>query len=193
MMGGWYYQMQKQSFGSNEKLFLMSIILPIIVSLAAYLLPEKTAIIVNISVNTFVLMIWLHLFRLMGSRISFRDADNTLAKISPSAFLFPIVYYFSTLYEVISGVYVVVVLVYMIVFSYLIMLSTFLPIDEKRRLYIVTGLAALVVANILNSHHTFLERLPWAYPVIRAITIAAKCAVVYGMVSVKVREVEDSF
>lgn len=187
LIGRWFYKLQSCEFGFPQKLFLLSLLLPIIVSLTSFLLPELLAILINIGVNTLIFLIWIYYFHKMGARISFRDSDNNFQRIIPAFLFFPISFYFFSLYESLTGVYSVVVFIYVIIFSYTGILAVFLPIGDERRLYVIIGLSLLVMANIMNAYHTFLEKLFWAYPVIRTITVASKCMLIYGLVDCEAR------
>lgn len=181
LLGMWFYKLQSCEFGFLQKLFLLSIFLPIIVSLTSYLLPERLAILINLGVNTIIFIIWIYYFYKMGAKVSLRDSDNNFQKIIPAFLFFPISFYFFSLYESLTGIYSVVVFIYVIVFSYTGILAVFLPVGDERRLYVILGLSLLVIANIMNAYHTFLEKLFWAYPVIRTITVASKCMFIYGI------------
>lgn len=187
LMGLWFYQLQKCNFILQQKLFLLSIILPIIVSLTSFLLPEHLAIIINIGINIIVFLIWIYYFHAMGAKISLRDSDNNFQKIIPAFLFFPLCFYFLSLYQSLTGIYVVIVFIYVVVFSYTGILAVFLPVAEERRLYIVLGISLLAIANIMNAYHTFLEKLFWVYPVIRTITVSSKCMLIYGIVDCGVK------
>ena len=124
----------------------------------------------------------------MGAKVSLRDAENNFQKIVPAFLIFPQVFYFLSLYQSLYGIYVVIVFVYVVVFSYTGILAVFLPVGDERRLYVILGLALLAVANIMNAYHTFLEKLFWVYPVIRTITVASKCMLIYGIVDCGVKK-----
>jgi hypothetical protein len=188
LMGVWFYQLQKCTFKLPQKLFLLSILLPIIVSLTSFLLPERLAIIINLCINTTILLIWIYYFNVMGAKITLRDADNNFQKIVPAFLFFPLCFYFLSLYQSLTGIYVVIVFIYVIVFSYTGILAVFLPVGDERRLYIILGISLLVVANIMNAYHTFLEKLFWVYPVIRTITVASKCMLIYGIVDCGIKK-----
>lgn len=182
LMGMWFYRLQKCNFKLQQKLFLLSILLPIIISLTSFLLPEGLAIIINICINTIVFLIWIYYFHAMGAKITLRDAENNFQKIIPAFLFFPLCFYFLSLYQSLTGIYIIIVFIYVIVFSYTGILAVFLPINDERRLYIILGISLLVMANIMNAYHTFLEKLFWTYPVIRTITVASKCMLIYGIV-----------
>lgn len=188
LMGMWFYQLQKCTFKLQQKLFLLSILLPIIVSLTSYLIAEPLAIIINICINITIFLIWIYYFNAMGAKISLKDADNNFQKIIPAFLILPICFYFLSLYQSLIGIYVLIVFIYIMIFSYTGILAVFLPVTEERRLYIVLGISLLAIANIMNAYHTFLEKLFWVYPVIRTITVASKCMLIYGIVDCKVKK-----
>jgi hypothetical protein len=188
LMGIWFYQLQRSNFKLQQKFFLLSILFPIIVSLASFLLPEHLAIIINLCINTIVFLIWIYYFHAMGAKISLRDTDNNFKKIVPAFLIFPLCFYFLGLYQSLIGIYALIVFIYVIIFSYTGILAVFLPVVEDRRLYIVVGISLLAVANIMNAYHTFLEKLFWVYPVIRTITVISKCMLIYGIVDCGIKK-----
>lgn len=188
LMGMWFYQLQKCNFKLQQNLFLLSILLPIIVSLTSFLLPERLAIIINLCINTIIFLIWIYYFHAMGAKIRFRDIDNNFQKVVPAFLIFPLCFYFLSLYQSLIGIYAFIVFIYVIVFSYTSILAIFVPVTEERRLYIVIGISLLAVANIMNAYHTFLEKLFWVYPVIRTITVVSKCMLIYGVVDCGINE-----
>lgn len=188
LLGLWFYQLQKSNFKLQQKLFLLSILLPIIVSLTSFLLPEHLAIIINIGINIIIFLIWIYYFHAKGAKISLRDADNNFQKVVPAFLIFPLCFYFLSLYQSLIGIYAVIVFIYVVIFSYTGILVVFLPVAEERRLYIVLGISLLAVANIMNAYHTFLEKLFWVYPVIRTITVASKCMLIYGIIDCRINE-----
>lgn len=189
LMGIWFYQLQKSNFKLQQKVFLLSILFPIIVSLASFLLPERLAVIINLCINAIIFLMWIYYFHAMGAKISLRDTDNNFQKVVPAFLIFPLCFYFLGLYQSLIGIYALIVFIYVIIFSYTGILAVFLPVVEDRRLYIVVGISLLAIANIMNAYHTFLEKLFWVYPVIRTITVASKCMLIYGIVDCGVKKV----
>lgn len=192
LMGIWFYQLQKCTFKRPQKLFLLSILLPIIVSLTSFLLPERLAIIINLCINSIIFLIWIYYFHAMGAKIVLRDADNNFQRVVPAFLVFPLCFYFLSLYQSLIGIYALIVFIYVIIFSYTGILAVFLPVDEERRQYIILGILLLAVANIMNAYHTFLEKLFWVYPVIRTITVASKCMLIYGIVDCGVKKLSPN-
>lgn len=145
LIGMWFYQLQKCTFGFNQKIFLSSLLLPIIVSLASFLLSEHLEIIINVSINIIVFMIWIYYFRKIGAKISLKDADNNFQKIILTFLIFPLLFYFFSLNDAISGIYAIIIFIYVLVFSYTGILTVFLPVRNERRLYL--NLGAILIGN----------------------------------------------
>ncbi len=183
MMALWYYETQKRNFNRIQKAFLISILLPIIVSISSYVIPEKQAIIINISTNIAILMLWIYAFKHSGASISLNDSNQTLTKLTPAFFILPLLFYYFSLYQSLPTLYAIFVLIYILIFSYTGVLSAFVPISEEKRLWIILGIMLIAMANIMNGYHTFLQKLPWAYPVIRTMTVVSRCMMIYGMIS----------
>lgn len=181
-MGIWYYQIQKENFTLVQKLFLGSILLPIIISFSTYLLPEHQAIIINIGVSIAILSLWILDFKLLGASIVLKDKNQTFSKLVPAFFILPLLFYFFSLYQALSAFFAVLVLIYILIFSYTGVLAAFLPFNEEKRLWITFGIMLLVIVNIMNGYHTFLQKIPNAYPILRTMTVISRCMMIFGMI-----------
>jgi hypothetical protein len=185
VLGVWYYENQKKGFYNTQKAFLLSLLLPALVSLSTFYIAEKPAILINISLNMFVLGLWCYCFKSMGATIIAKDSNQTLSKLTPAYFIIPILFYFFVLFPSLPPIYAIIVLLYIILFSYTGVLAAFLPINDEKKIWISVAIVLLVLANIINAYHTFLEKINYAYLLIRPITLIAKCMLVYGMIDYK--------
>ncbi|MFY7911320.1 MAG: hypothetical protein ACOVO2_17280 [Emticicia sp.] len=192
LMGIWFYKLQSYEFRFRQKFFTLSLLLPILVSLSTYLIPEPQAIIVNLGVNISIFIIWIYYFHQLGAKICFQDSDNNFKKIIPAFLFFPLLFYFFSLYESLTRIYSIIVFIYVIIFSYTGILAVFIPLTDKRRMYVIFGFSLLVMANIMNAYHTFLEKLFWAYPVIRIIAVASKCMFIYGIAQCSIKNLSSN-
>jgi hypothetical protein len=184
-MSVWYFIQQKGVSSQITKAFFLSILLPIIVSISTFLIVEKYAIIINICVNIAMLSLWIYCFRQLGASISSRDSNKTLTKLIPAYFILPLFFYIFALYQSLTANYALIVLLYISILSYTGILSAFLPINEEKKIWIIVGIATLVFVNGMNAYHTFLQKIAFAYPIIRVITVVAKIMIIYGMIDVK--------
>jgi hypothetical protein len=180
-MAAWYYIRQREISSCVNRAFLWSLLLPIIVSLSTYLIIEKHAIIINLCVNMVVLCLMIYCFRAMGASISSRDSNHTLSKLIPAYFVLPLFFYFLALYQSLTVVYAIIVFIYIVILSYTGILSAFLPINEEKKLWLIIGMAVLVFMNGMNAYHTFLQKLAYAYPIIRTMMVVSKLMIIYGM------------
>ncbi|WP_238806383.1 hypothetical protein [Emticicia aquatica] len=183
IMGFWYYDKQKENFGTIQKVFLISIFIPIAVSLSSYLIDEKIAIIVNISVNSMMFASWVYVFKQLGAFITFKDSNRTIIKLMPAFLVLPMLFFYFSLYQSLPLLYSIFVFSYIIFFSYTGLLAGFLPIKEEKKLWIIIAIVILVIVNFMNGYHTFLQKLSWAYPVIRTLTVTSRCMMIYGMIN----------
>lgn len=181
-MGIWYYQIQKENFTLVKKIFLVSILLPIIVSFSTYLLPERQAISINIVVSIIILCLWIYVFKLLGALIVLRDQNQTFSKLVPAFFILPLLFYFFSLYQSLSTFFAVLVLIYILVFSYTGVLAAFLPFNEEKRLWITFGIMIFVLVNIMSGYNIFLQKIPNSYPILRTMTVISRCMMIYGMI-----------
>lgn len=182
LMGIWYYEKQKENFTHIQKVFLISILLPIIIAIAAYFIPERELININIYVNMGILMLLIYVFKHLGASVSLTKSNKTLQKLAPVFFILPLLYYYFSLYPSLSGIYVVFVLIYVLIFSCTGLLAALLPINDGKRFWITSAIILLVVVNIINAYNIFLQKLQWAYPVVRTLTVVLKCMMIYGMI-----------
>ena len=182
LFGTWYYLNQKPLNTRIKKLFFVSLLYAILISLFTYLLPERIAISINISIYVITLATWCYIFKLMGAKVLFKDNEYTFLRILPAYYILPLFFYILVLHNAVPKQYTLFILSYLFIFSYTGTLATFLPIKENNRLLISWSITLIILTNMINSYYTFLEKLPWAYLVNRTVTVISRCMLVYGMI-----------
>ena len=181
VMGIWYYQQQKKHFTQTQKLFLLSNLLPIFVALSSYFIVEQKAMLINILINLVVFVLWIVVFKRMGTRISLKESKNTFKKVLPIVFIFSFFYFFFSLYPKLSNIYSTLIFCYLVVISYAGILSGFLLRNDKTT-YITLGIILWIFSNLMESHYIFLLKSPDSYPIIRVIAVISRCFMIYGMI-----------
>lgn len=178
----WYYQKEKKQFNRIQKIFLCSNLLAILITLIYYFFTLKDGMGLIYSLNIFVFCLWIHVFRLMGARISFKINDDFFKKLIPLFFIFPIVYYFLTLYPVLTTSFAILKLIFTLIISYTCLLSIFLPINYEKRLWLTLSLILFIYISLLYSNYLFIENKFWSYVISRIILVISKCMMFYGMI-----------
>ena len=182
IMGIWYYQVKKKDFTQTRKLFLISNLLPIFVALSSYFIIEQRAMLINILINLGVFVLLIVVLKQMGARISLKESKNTFKKVLPIFYVFPFFYFFFSLYPKLSNIYSTIIFCYLAVISYVGILSSFLPKND-RTIYITSGIILWIFSNLMESYYIFLLKFPDSYPIIRTIAVTSRCVMFYGMIN----------
>jgi hypothetical protein len=186
MMGVWCFHKQKGNFRTIQRLFLISILLPIFAPLAFYFYAQPKAIFISIGIDIIFFCLWIIVFKKMGAKISLKESSDTIKKLFPVLFILPFIYYFIILYPILPYLYAIIVFIYILLLSYVCILSIFLPINEEYKEWIILGLILFFFLSFMNGHHEFLQQTPWSYPAIRILAVISRCMIIYGMINYKV-------
>ncbi len=178
----WYYQEEKKQFNLIQKIFLISNLFAIIITPIYYFYTLKEGMDLIYCLNILVFLLWIYVFRLMGAKISYKLSDDFFKKLIPLFFVFPIVYYFLTLYPVLTTSFAILKLVFTLTISYACLLSTFLPINYEKKLWITLSLILFIYISLLYSNYLFIENKFWSYIFSRIILVISKCMMFYGMI-----------
>jgi hypothetical protein len=177
----WYYQHRKPLPTLIDRLFISTLILPILISLCVIFFP---AIIkdFNLITHACILCLWAGIFRLMGSKIKYQGALYKFLRIFPIYGLVPILFYAFTLHTALPTSDKILLLCYAIIYIYTSTLASFLPMDESNRFWIRWGVVLMAFANFLVFYSIFIEQLPWLGFIPRTIVIVARCILILGMI-----------
>jgi hypothetical protein len=178
----WYYQREKENFNQVQKLFVITVFLRIFSTLATYLMDKKDSIIVSVSIHVSIFLLTSYIFKRMGGKIKLYEPERILIKLIPTFLILPLVFYFFLLYPKLFGIYTFLILIYILVLCYTALLLAFLPINEKKRLWIICGSVFFAIATIIEAQDTFLEKLTWSYSVVRTLLTVSICMAIYGMI-----------
>lgn len=179
----WYFQAEKKRIELIQKLFLLSNLLAILVSLLYYFFTLQEGLDLIFCLNIVVFFLWIYVFKLIGAKIVFKKDDDLLKKLTPIFFVFPIVYYFLTLYPVLTTTHAILKLIFTLTISYACLLSLFLPINASKKLSITLGIILFIFISLLYSNYLFIEDKMWSYVISRIILVTSKCMMVYGMIN----------
>ena len=182
-MGIWYFQMQKEHFDRMQKVFLISILLPILPALMLYLFIEKIAVGVNICIHFAIFFIWIDVFKRMGAAIKvFNSSDNSKFFL-PFIFIILFVYFIMVLYPNVSFAYAFIIFIFIILASYAGMLVLFLPSNDNNKYLIILGVCLSIFAHIMHSYYIFLLESYLIYPFFRAMIVLSACSMIFGMIN----------
>jgi len=177
----WYYQYQKPLYSTVDKLFTITLLLPVLTSLSNFLIPDYFNI-VNIFVHICILFIWAYMFILMGAKIEFRDKEHKFLRLFPLYYLLPILFYVFSIHPSVSSKYVILLLPYTLIYSCTGTLATFLPMKEEHRVWISWSIALMIFTNLIYGYDTFMERIPGSNMITRALVVISRCMIVVGMI-----------
>jgi hypothetical protein len=177
----WYYQHRKPLPTLIDKLFISTLILPILISFCVIFYPALIKDF-NLYVHAGILCIWAAIFRLMGSRIQFKGALYKFLRIMPIYSLIPVLFYIFSLHTALPDFDKIMLLSYTFIYMYTSTLASFLPIQESDIFWIRWAVVLMAFANILVFYSIFIEQLPWLSFIPRTIVIVSRCILILGMV-----------
>ncbi|WP_337042495.1 hypothetical protein [Emticicia sp. 17c] len=177
----WYYQHRKPLSTNIDKLFITTLILPVLISVGVMISPALIKNI-NLIIHAFILCLWACIFKLMGAKIKFQGAFYKFIRIIPVYALFPILFYIITLHPALPVSQKIMLLCYTLLYIYTATLSSFLPIKDVERFWISWSVVLMAFANLLVFYSFFVEPLPWLGFIPRLIVIIARCILIIGMV-----------
>lgn len=181
-MALWYYDEQKHNFRKTQIVFFVSILLPIISSFSNYLLLYRNSTFIYISVNIMMTLLWIYVFKKLGKISIKKESFSNIAIHVISFIVFPLAYYFLTLYANLNFSFKILTLVFFIVFAYMSTIARFLDIDEQNKKLLMLSIVLLVLISIVNSHHFFLQKNAWAYTVTRTLTVISRCLLIFVVI-----------
>jgi hypothetical protein len=200
----WYYEMEKNRFGKIQRMFLISNTFPFIVSLILpfigllsfspfsekrIILSTQNIVLINLVVYTLKNVLWIFIFKSMGAFAAFNNSLHSLKNLIVVFFIFPLLYFFISLYPATSGISTIISFSYIFIFSFAGVLSAFLPIDEKKRFWITIGIVTVILGTILRTYDEFLLKITWGNELIGIVIVASRCMVTYGMIDYEDQEI----
>jgi hypothetical protein len=183
-MGFWYFDAQKHNFGKTQILFLLSILLPIISSFSTYLLAYKTSTFIYIAINTIMTVLWIYVLKKIGKPTIRRESYINIGIHVACFILFPLVFYFLTIYETINTSFKFLLMIFIVAFAYMSSIARFLDIDERNKKLLMISIVLLVLISIINSHHLFLQKKMWAYAVVRTLIVISRCLLIFVVIDI---------
>ncbi|WP_130022970.1 hypothetical protein [Emticicia agri] len=177
----WYYQHRKPLPTLIDKLFILTLILPIPISLCVIFFPALIKDF-NLIIHACILCLWAGIFKLMGSKIKYQGALYKFLRVFPIYAIVPLLFYIFTLHTALPVLDKILLLCYAFIYIYTSTLASFLPISESDRFWISWSVVLMAFANFLVFYSIFIEQLPWLGFIPRTIVIVARCILILGMV-----------
>jgi hypothetical protein len=177
----WYYKSRKPLANLIDKLFILTLILPISISLCVIFFPPLIKDF-NLIVHALILCIWVVIFKLMGAKIQFKASPYKVMKVVPVYALIPMLFYVFSLHAVVPMLDKILLVSYSIIYLYTNTLASFLPINESSKFWISWGVILMAFANFLVFYGIFIEQLPWIGFIPRTIVVVARCILILSMI-----------
>ncbi|MBA4851074.1 hypothetical protein [Emticicia sp. BO119] len=177
----WYYQHRKPLSTLIDKLFILTLIIPVLISLCVIFFPPLIRDF-NLIAHACIVCLWAVIFRLMGSKIRIEGSSYKLLKIVPIYALVPILFYIFSLHALVPYLDKILLIIYTFIYLYANTLASFLPINETDKFWIRWGVILMAFANYLVFYSIFVEQLPWLGFIPRTVVVVARCILILGMV-----------
>lgn len=176
----WYYQVRKPLPTLIDKLFILTLILPILISLCVIFFPPLIKEF-NLIVHAGISCIWAGIFRLMGSKIRIGGGAYKLLKVVPVYALIPILFYVCSVHAEVPVLEQILLIIYTFIYLLTNTLASFLPLSESDKFWIRWGVVLMAFANYLVFYGIFVEQLPLSGFIPRTIVIVARCILILAM------------
>lgn len=176
----WYYKLRSPLPTLIDKLFISTLILPILISLCGIVYPPLIKNF-NLIIHACILGIWAGIFKLMGSKIAFKESLYKFVRVIPIYALVPILFYVFSLHTALPDSDKALLLSYTFIYIYTSTLASFLPIHESGRFWIGWSVVLMAFANILVFYGIYIEELPWLGFIPRTIVMVSRCMLILGM------------
>lgn len=177
----WYYKHRKPLPTLIDKLFILTLILPIFISLCVILFPSIIKDF-NLITHAIILSVWAVIFRLMGAKIFFKVSPYKVMKVVPIYALIPILFYIFSLHAALPTKDKILLVSYSVIYLYTNTLAYFLPINESSKFWISWGVILMAFANFLVFYGIFIEQLPWLGFIPRTVVVVARCILIFSMI-----------
>ncbi|MFD0878304.1 hypothetical protein ACFQ1A_29330, partial [Massilia pinisoli] len=177
----WYYKVRKPIPTLIDKLFFLTLLLPILISLSVMFYPPLGKNF-NLIIHAAISCVWIVIFKLMGSKIPIKSISTKMLKIVPIYALIPILFYIFSLHAVVPTIDKILLLSYSAIYLYTNTLASFLPINESNKFWISWGIILKAFANFLVFYGIFIEQLPWIGFIPRTLVVVARCILIVSMI-----------
>ena len=177
----WYYKHRKTLPTTIDKLFILTLILPIFISLCVIFFPSFIKDF-NLIAHACILCLWAVIFKMMGGKIQFKVSPYKVMKVLPIYELIKILFYLFSLHAVVPTFDKILLISYSVIYLYTNTLASFLSINESNKFWISWGVILTAFANFLVFYGIYIEQLPWIGLIPRTVVVVARCILILSMI-----------
>lgn len=177
----WYYKHRKPLPTLIDKLFILTLIIPILISLCVIFYPSFIKDF-NLIAHACILCLWAVIFKMMGAKILFKVSPYKVMKVVPIYALIPILFYVFSLHAILPTLDKILLLSYSVIYLYTNTLASFLPINESGKFWISWGVILTAFANFLVFYGIYIEELPWIGFIPRTVVVIARCILIFCII-----------
>ncbi|MFD2519629.1 hypothetical protein [Emticicia soli] len=178
----WYFQYRKPLPTLIDKLFFLTLLLPVLISVGVMFSPGIMKNI-NIIIHAGILCLWAAVFRQMGAEIKFQGELYKFLWSIPIYALLPILFYVFSLHTSLPNFDKALLLGYTLIYIYTSTLASFLPIQAVDKFWIRWSVILMAFANLLVFYSIFVEKLPWLGTIPRITVILSRCILIMAMLN----------
>lgn len=178
----WYYKYRKPLPTLVDKLFFLTLLLPILISVGVIFSPAIMKDF-NLIIHACILCLWAAVFKYMGAKIKFQGEIYKFLWGIPIYALLPILFYIFSLHTALPNFDKAFLLGYTLIYIYTSTLASFLPIQAVDKFWIRWSVILMVFANLLVFYNIFVEKLPWLGVLPRTAVIIGRCILLVSMLN----------
>lgn len=179
----WYYSKRKNVFHLTDKLFLASSFFPMISPIPVYVFGVthgKTLELALIMISYFFI---IRIYQTEGSKIILFDKQHTFFNVFIPYILMPCAFFAAVILPLTNAKTVVLTGIYSLQMIYMVVLSAFLPYQEKSKFYISLAMCFVVLASGANAYRMYISHFSFDYGVVRLSTTLFRLFLLFGMLS----------
>ncbi|GAB3502408.1 hypothetical protein GCM10027442_02200 [Emticicia fontis] len=188
-MAYWYYSERKNELNLTDRLFLISCLIPAITPIPIYFFGFTWGTLLEAILLLVSYQLLIRIYTLEGAKIRFTNNLKTfIAVLIPYVFL-PLSYFFFVVFPVAKPDVFLICLIYLIQVMYMAVLSAYLPLPEKSKLYISLGMFFILFASGASVHRVYVSPYEFDYGTVRIAANLGRILIIIGLLNRMKREI----
>lgn len=179
----WYYRQQGHKLDKTQKKFLLTILIPLVLGLTRYLIPNEQAIKINTFFYFVIYVLWMNIMYSIGARFNKYRFPRTYYLLIPIIFSLPIIYYFLVLFPMLDTYNKVLSFLFAVFAGTKYIFVLFLPTTKyfSGRYLIIFGIWVDGITNMMQSYFYFNSDSLFIYPFARILQTTSTVILIVGM------------
>lgn len=188
-MAYWYYSERKAELNLTDRLFLISCLIPAITPIPIYIFGFTWGTLLEAVMLLVSYQLLIKIYSLEGAKIRFRTNLNTIFKVLIPYLVFPLTYFLLVVLPVAKPDVLLITSIYLVQIMYMAVLSAYLPLPEKSKLYISLGMFFILFASGASVHRVYVAPFEFDYGIVRIAANLGRILIIIGLLNRTKREI----